>query len=167
MGEKAEINRDWLRDRDAFVPECAATLAALRALVAECRADVPAGLPPALACLVGYFGYETIGLVERLPRPAPNPLGLPDMLFVRPTLILVFDRLADELFFVAPIWPGVGDAEGAVAAAHERIEEAAARLALAVPAATRLPGELPEIAPKSALAPGRYAEMVLKAKDYI
>jgi len=35
MGEKAEINRDWLRDRDAFVPECAATLVALRALVAE------------------------------------------------------------------------------------------------------------------------------------
>src|SRR3954471_14674580 len=49
MGETAEINRDWLRDRDAFTPEKTATLAALRALVAECRADVPAGLPPALA----------------------------------------------------------------------------------------------------------------------
>ncbi len=32
------------------------TLEALRQLVAECRAEVPEGLPSALACLVGYFG---------------------------------------------------------------------------------------------------------------
>jgi anthranilate synthase component 1 len=72
-------------------------------------------LPPALACLVGHFGYETIGLVEKLPRPAPNPLGLPDMLFVRPSVILVFDRLEDALFLVAPIWAGsVTQAERAI-----------------------------------------------------
>ena len=64
---------------------------------------MPPELPSALACLVGYFGYETVGLVENLPRPAPNPLGLPDMMFVRPTLVLVFDRLADRLFVVAPV----------------------------------------------------------------
>jgi anthranilate synthase component 1 len=77
----------------------------LRALVAECHIDVPAALPPALACLVGYFGYETFGLVEKLPRPAQNDLDLPDMLFVRPRLLLVFDRLSDELFVIAPVWP--------------------------------------------------------------
>jgi anthranilate synthase component 1 len=36
--------------------------------VKACHIDVPAALPPALACLVGYFGYETFGLVEKLPR---------------------------------------------------------------------------------------------------
>ena len=62
-GDRAEINRHWATDRDAFEPAGQPTLAALRALVAECRGDVPADLPRALACLVGYFGYETIGLV--------------------------------------------------------------------------------------------------------
>ena len=140
-------------------------------LVEACRMDVPDGLPTALACLVGYFAYETVGLVERLPRPAPNPLGLPDMLFVRPTLILVFDRLADELFLVAPLWPeswpGDSDADRAIAGALERIEAAAARLAAPLPTPARIAGALPVVEPEPALPPGRYREMVLAAKDYI
>jgi anthranilate synthase component 1 len=101
-GTSAEINRAWATDRDAFAPLAGDALTELRALVDQCRIDVPAGLPPVLACLVGYFGYETIGLVEKLPRAPDSALELPDMLFVRPTVLLVFDRLSDELFAVAP-----------------------------------------------------------------
>ncbi len=108
-GERAEINRQWLTDRAAFEPAGADTLSALRALVDACRIDMPAELPPAFACLVGHFGYETIGLVEKLPRPPANPIGLPDMLFVRPTVVLVFDRLADRLYIASPIWPDGGE----------------------------------------------------------
>ncbi|MGV3768737.1 MAG: anthranilate synthase component I, partial [Sphingobium phenoxybenzoativorans] len=104
VGDKAEVNRHWATDRDAFVAQPQGALAELRALVAECRAELDPDLPPALSCLVGHAGYETVGLVEKLPRPAENPIGVPDMLFVRPTVILVFDRLADILFLVAPVW---------------------------------------------------------------
>ena len=166
-GRQAEINRDWLLDREAFTPLDQDTLAALRTLVAECRADVPEGLPSALACLVGYFAYETVGLVETLPRPAPNPLGLADMLFVRPTVILVFDRLADVLFLVAPVWPGSAAPQAAVARAIERIEATAARLAGALPPGQRTPAEYDPPMPTPQLAPGRYGEMVRAAKDYI
>jgi anthranilate synthase component I len=163
-GGRAEINRDWLHDRERFAPVDSHPLAALRALVADCRADVPEGLPPALACLVGYFAYETVGLVEKLPRPAPNPLDLPDMLFVRPTLILVFDRLADALFLVAPVWPGSGVT---VEQALERIETAQAKLAAAVPAVSRQAAEVAVPLATPQLAPGRYGEMVARAKEYI
>ncbi len=122
QGQKAEINREWLTKREAFEPEALPALDALRALATQCRMDVPAELPPALACLVGYFGYETIGLVEKLPRAAQSSLELPDMLFVRPTVILVFDRLKDEMFLVSPVWSGVDDAK-AVALANERLDE--------------------------------------------
>ncbi|UAK25320.1 anthranilate synthase component I [Sphingomonas nostoxanthinifaciens] len=166
-GQQAEVNRRWLDDRDAFIAIEADTLAAMRALVAECRAEVPAGLPPALACLVGYFSYETIGLVERLDRPAADPLGLPDMLFVRPTLILVFDRLADALFLVAPCWPDGAEPATAVARAIERIEAAAARLTGPSPAMQATPDGLIVPQPEPQLAPGRYGEMVARAKDYI
>jgi anthranilate synthase component 1 len=160
-GDAAEVNRDWLTDRDAFAPAEAPTLSALRALVATCRMDVPGELPRALACLVGYFGYETFGLVEDLPRPAPNPLDLPDMIFVRPTVLLVFDRLADELFLVAPVWPGAS-----VEAAEERLEATAARLAnAALPDPVR--ADHTEIAATPAVAPERYLSMVAAAKDYI
>ena len=166
-GREAEINRDWLTDRTAFTPVSGDPLAVLRALAADCRAEVPDALPPALACLVGYFGYETVGLVERLPRPAPNPLDLPDMMFVRPTLILVFDRLADALYLVSPCWPGDAGAEQAVAKAVERIEAAAARLAAPLPAHSATPAELPDVTVKAELSPERYAAMVAAAKDYI
>ncbi|WP_156678325.1 anthranilate synthase component I family protein [Sphingomonas profundi] len=165
-GAAAAINRRWLTDRDAFEPCGQDALAAMRALVRACRMDVPAGLPPTLACLVGYFAYETVGLVEALPRPAPNPLDLPDMLFVRPTLILVFDRLADALFLIAPLW-SADDADAAVAGALERIEAAAARLAAPLPARSRGGAALAPPEPRPALPPGRYREMVLAAKDYI
>ena len=130
-GENAAINRNWLTNRDAFVDDPLNTESALRNLVAECAMDMPDGLPRSLSCLVGYFGYETITIVETLPRPPENPLGLPDMVFVRPTLILIFDRLADELHFVAPLWAGDDhrdkSAEKRVDEAVERIEAAAAR----------------------------------------
>lgn len=166
-GEKAEINSRWLTDRAAFAPLEETALPALRALVHSCRIDVPEGLPPALACLVGYFAYETIGLVEKLPRPAPNPLDLPDMLFVRPTLVLVFDRLSDELFLVAPVWPENGIVDRLMELAVDRIESAASRLSQPLPGQEKQPhlDALPE--PEPVLPPGRYAEMVLRAKDYI
>src|SRR3546814_14729062 len=104
-GDAARINRDWRRDRTAFSPVVAPALQALRDLVAECRFDVPEGLPKALATLVGFFAYETIGLVERVPRAPGAGLGLPDNHFVRPTTTLVSDRLAHALFLNPPLCP--------------------------------------------------------------
>ncbi len=167
QGHAAEINRQWATDREAFVPEGADALDALRALVAECRAELDPALPAALACLVGYFGYETVGLVEKLPRPPENAIALPDMLFMRPTVILVFDRLADALFLVAPVWKGsFADADRAVEQALERIDAVAARLAAPLPAQAA-PAGIAEVAVTPVLEPGRYAAMVEKAKDYI
>ncbi len=163
-GSTAAINRRWLTDREAFEPVVDETIAAMRALVGACRIDVPPELPPALACLVGYFAYETIGLVEDLPRPPPNPIGLPDMMFVRPTLILVFDRLADRLFVVAPVWTGNEDH---VRDAVERIESVMARLAQPLSPAARQASIADLPVPHPVLARGKYAEMVLRAKDYI
>ena len=161
-GNSAAINARWQLDREAFEPCDSGTLEALRELVASCRCDVPNDLPPALACLVGHFGYETIGLVETLPRPGEDPLELPDMLFVRPTVLLVFDRLSDALFCIAPVWR-----EGAIAQAEERIDEVLRRLGRPAPV------ERPDASahPEPVLAPtmeaADYAAMVLRAKDYI
>ncbi|WP_066795935.1 anthranilate synthase component I [Sphingomonas soli] len=160
-GNEAAVNADWLHDRSAFRPCAQPALEALRALVGDCRMDMPPELPRALACLVGYFSYETVGLVERLDRPPENPVGVPDMMFVRPTVILIFDRLADTLFLVAPVWPG-----GDVDAAAERIDAVSARLAtVTLPAPVRAEPEA--IALKPVLGPGVYGGMVAAAKEYI
>ena len=168
QGNAAEINPHWLTDRDAFVSDPLPALDALRALAERCRMDVPEELPPALACLVGYFGYETVGLVEKLPRAPQSTLELPDMLFVRPTVILVFDRLKDEMYLVAPCWTGEEDSN-ALALANERLDETERLLsgelsALAVPV-TDL--DVTTLQLKPVLPKGRYGEIVRKAKEYI
>jgi anthranilate synthase component I len=166
-GNMSEINRNWRHDQTDFAPVAGDTLAALRALVTEARADVPAELPAALACLVGYMGYETVRLVEpSVPDAGPSALGLPDMVFVRPTLLLVFDRLKDELFIVAPIF-AAADPGAAWDAAAERIAETERRLAMALPPAPRPPETLPEARPHHHTDKGRFAAMVEKARDYI
>jgi anthranilate synthase component 1 len=162
----ATLNRAWRSDRGGGDPIAGSSLDALRSLAAECRIDVPEGLPPALACLVGYFGYETIGLVESLPRAPDSALDLPDMVFVRPTLILVFDRLTDALFLIAPLWPVSGDPARQVEDAGERIDETMRRLAEAAPPEPRA-ASLPEMALAPTMTSADYAAMVARAKGYI
>lgn len=167
---KADINRNWMLDRDAFTTLDEDSVSALRSLVEECRIEVPDELPSALACLVGYFAYETVGLIEKLPRPADNPIGLPDMIFVRPTVIVIFDRLKDELFLIAPVWPNAArNIDHLIAEAEDRIDATASRLAGGLPGSSPevdLPS-IEEIQLSPQLPQWRYAEMVMAAKDYI
>ncbi|MEO6387107.1 MAG: anthranilate synthase component I [Croceibacterium sp.] len=166
VGHAAQVNRSWRHDRDAFEALPGDSLSELRKLADSCRIEVPAALPPALACLVGYFGYETIGLVENLPRAPQSALDVPDMLFARPTLVLVFDNLSDELFCITPLWADGSDPDKAIDRAGERIDEALSRLSRAAPALTRQ-ADLPEMALTPVMAEADYEAMVLKAKDYI
>ena len=165
-GANAEVNRIWRHDREAFEPLEGDALAELRKLAESCRIDVPDELPPALACLVGYFGYETIGLVEKLPRAPDSDLSLPDMLFSRPALVLVFDRLTDGLYAIAPLWAGASEPEAAIERAGERMDEALRKLADTVPAPDRL-ADVPALQLESVMDEADYERMVLRAKDYI
>lgn len=169
-GGRAEVNPKWRLDRNAFRAHDLPTLDALRRTVAGIAMDVPDGLPPALPFLVGYFGYETAGLVERLGIPAADPLAVPDMLFVRAGLVLVFDRLTDRLTLVAPVHAdsvAAGGARAAVDAADARLEAAAGRLAQPLDLRPMPAVEPRGTGPVPAVAPEDYRAMVLRAKDYI
>jgi anthranilate synthase component I len=62
----------------------------------------PTGDVPSLAgALVGYFGYDLVRHLERLPLPPPDDLGLPEMAFLLPDTVLVFDHLKHTVTIVA------------------------------------------------------------------
>jgi anthranilate synthase component I len=160
---RCEINRSALQNTEAFAPCDDDTLTSLRTLIAESRLDLPKDVPTAVATLVGYMGYETIGLVERLPAPKADAIGAPDMLFIRPTLLLVFDRLKDELTLLAPVF----DATPAkLERASELLDEAERQLDAALPAQQQQSSS-PEMNVTPVLAAGQYGQMVSRAKDYI
>ena len=168
-GKTAEINRAALDDADAFEPCPEGALDSLRRLVRETRIELPEELPPMAAGLVGYIGYDMVRLMERLPDANPEVLDVPDGLFLRPTLMAVFDNVKDSITLVTAVWAAAEGAEAVFDAAQERLATAVARLEAGLPQGSRTPtattGELPE--PASNMTPEAYYAMVERAKEYI
>ena len=107
---------------NAFAPCSEPPLQALRALIAESRIALPDSLPPMAAGVFGYLGYDMVRLMEELPPPNPDPIGIPDAILVRPTIIVVFDAVKDLITVVTPVRPEKGvDAKTALARAVERL----------------------------------------------
>jgi len=169
-GNAAEINRRALDDRNDFAPCPGGAMDSLRALIAESRIDLPDDLPPMAAGLFGYLGYDMVRLMERLPDDNPNVLGIPDSVFLRPTIVAIFDNIEDAVTLVTPVWPDAEtDAETAFAAARARLEDAVAgferNLSDRRAPASEAPAALPE--PAANVSKERYLEMVERAKAYI
>lgn len=121
-GERSEINRGPA-ESDVFVACDEPPLDALRALLAESRIDLPESLPPMSAGVFGYMGYDTIRLIERLPEQNPDVLEVPDSILIRPTIMVIFDSVKDEITLVTPVRPdNAKDAETAYIEAEERLQ---------------------------------------------
>ncbi len=168
-GTTARINRQARYDDAAFVDEAAEPLTSLRALIAESRIDMPEDMPPIAAGLFGYLGYDMIRLVEHLPHVNPDPLGVPDAMLLRPSVIAVLDGVKGEVTICAPAFVGSGlSARAAYAQAAERVMDALRDLDRGLPGAGRDLGDAAQIgAPVSNFAKADYLAAVEKAKEYI
>ncbi|MCR9114663.1 MAG: anthranilate synthase component I [Rhodobacteraceae bacterium] len=168
-GSTSRLNRQARFDADAFEDQDGDPLENLRALLAESRIDLPEGLPAASAGLFGYLGYDMIRLVEHLPDVNPDPLGLPDALLLRPSVVVVLDGVKGDAIVVAPAWAGSGQsARAAYAQAAERVMDAVRDLERALPQQARDLGQAHEDAePVSNFTREGYKAAVEKAKDYI
>ncbi|MEI4470188.1 anthranilate synthase component I [Frigidibacter sp. MR17.24] len=167
-GTTARINRQARFDADAFVDEAADPLASLRALLAESRIEMPEGLPPIASGLFGYLGYDMIRLVEHLPNINPDPIGAPDAMLLRPSVVAVLDGVKGEVTVVSPAWAGSGlSARAAYAQAAERVMDAVRDLDRQA-GETRSLGEASAVGePVSNFARADYLAAVETAKDYI
>ena len=167
-GTQARINRQARFDPTAFQPLPDDPLTALRALIAESAIDMPADLPAIAAGLFGYLGYDMIRLVEHLPDVNPDPLGLPDAVLMRPSVVAVLDGVKGEVTVVAPAWVSSGlSARAAYAQAAERVMDALRDLDRAPPAQRDFGDLAPVGTPVSNFTRDGYLAAVEKAKDYI
>ena len=168
-GTQAEINRTARTKPDAFSPCPELPLKALRTLIAESRIDLPESLPPMAAGVFGYLGYDMVRLMEELPPPNPDPIGIPDAVLVRPTIIVVFDAVKDSITVVTPVRPEKGvDAKTALTRAIERLSGILESLDRPLDKSLAEYDEGPlDVPPRSNTTPAEYKAMVAKAKEYI
>ncbi len=168
LGETAEINRTPSKVK-GFRKERQSAMASLRALLAESRLELPADLPPMAAGVFGYMGYDTIRLVEHLPNAPPDALGVPDAIIMRPTIVVIFDAVKDEMSIVTPVRPAANvSAEKAHRAAVARLRSVVKALDAPLSHPTVTSGKkLAAPEPRSNTTPTEYLAMVAKAKEYI
>ncbi|MEP1327876.1 anthranilate synthase component I [Pseudophaeobacter sp.] len=168
-GEASALNRSARFDSEDFTPQDGNPLDNLRSLLAESKIDLPDDLPQAAAGLFGYLGYDMVRHVEHLPDVNPDPLGLPDAIMMRPSVIAVLDGVKGEVAVVSPAWVSDGQtARAAYAQAAERVMDAVRDLERAMPGEARDLGDAREVAPPvSNFTKEGYMAAVEKAKDYI
>jgi anthranilate synthase component 1 len=170
-GGRAEINRNARTAPKKFEASANANapLADLRALVAECRIDLPDALPPMAAGLFGFLGYDMVRQMEELPEPNPDPIGLPEAVLIRPTVIVVFDSVKDQLTVITPVRPEKGvSSSAALARATERLSAVVDALDKPLDKSTTETDAGPlSVEPTSNTTQAEYKDMVLRAKEYI
>src|ERR1700704_4719579 len=165
----AEVNRAPRADPGGFVPCPDTPLVGLRNLIAESQIDLPEALPPMAAGVFGYLGYDMVRLMEELGPPNPDPIGIPEAVMVRPTIVVVFDAVKDMLMVVTPVRP---DKDVAAKLAYARAVE---RLSAVVDALERPLDHASQKTPDGPLGvlatsnttPADYEKMVHAAKEYI
>ena len=168
-GNQAELNADPAKNPDTFIASPGPPLQSLRAFLAASKLEVPAELPPMAAGVFGYLGYETVRLMEKLAAPKPDPIGMPDAVLVRPTLVVVFDAVKDQITVVTPARP-LKDltAEQAYQAARRRIEQVVRDLGVPQEkAAAQRAEQAAALEPRSNTPAADFMAMVKRAKEYI
>ncbi len=172
---QTQVNRQARADLEAFKPcpvgRDQGPLGSLKALIAECQINVPDGLPPMSAGLFGYMGYDMVRHMERLPAVNDPSVELPDSVYSRPTLVVVFDHIKDQATLATPVWPTEDlSARDAYELALERLQAGMQRLSRHLSedeARPSLEPDFPMPEPKAQVSPETYMGWVAKAKDYI
>ncbi|HTO80228.1 MAG TPA: anthranilate synthase component I [Methylocystis sp.] len=168
-GSSATINREALRDPELFEACGKPPLLALRELIAQSAIPERRDLPPMAAGVFGYLGYDMVRQMERLAPAKADPIGAPDAMLIRPTLMVVFDSVRDEVTIVTPARPAAGvSARVAYEKAAERLDRVALALEGPLASGELSSGGAPEpVKPQSNTKRERFMEMVERAKEYI
>ena len=73
-------------------------------IIEEFKFKTPAGLPPICSLISGYFSYDSIRYVERIPNSCKDDLKLPDVRLLRPRTLVIHDNLKKKIFYIVNIF---------------------------------------------------------------
>ena len=86
-------------------------LAAVQRYSDQFKVAVRPGLPRFAGGLAGYFGYDTVRIIEKkLARPKPDDIGVPDILLLLAEEVAVIDNLAGRINLIVDTNPGKSEA---------------------------------------------------------
>jgi anthranilate synthase component 1 len=133
--------------------------------VARHRQAIRPDLPPFAGGAVGFFGYDCVRAVERLPGPNPDPVGLPDMALMLSDVIVAFDHLKHTTTVLANV--DADDVDASYERAVAAIREVRERLAGPLPRPAAALPERPEPTWTSNMPREAFEAMVARIIEYV
>jgi anthranilate synthase component 1 len=73
-------------------------------IIENFKFDIPAGLPPISSLISGYFSYDSIRYIEKIPNTCKDDLGVPDVRLLRPRTVIIHDNLKKKIFYIINIF---------------------------------------------------------------
>ncbi len=126
------------------------------------------GLPPFTAGAVGFFAYDAVRQIERLPATAKDELQVPDACLLFFDEVLAFDHVRKEIWLVVTADVSRGKAAAAYDRAVKRLDRLEKRLAQPIPdLERRKPAKPGKLKVKHRTAKKDFLAAVTRTKEYI
>lgn len=124
------------------------------------------GLPRFHGGLVGYFSYDIVRFLEKLPDKNPDDLKIPDMQFLLTDTFLAFDRVKHKIIVISNVHVE-GDPGRAYGSALKKIDALALKLARPAKREKIKPGGKKKLKIESNFSKAGFERVVEKAKSYV
>ena len=73
-------------------------------IIEDFKFKTPKNLPKICSLISGYFSYDTIRYIEKIPDNCKNDLSLPDVRLLRPRTLIIHDNQKKEIFYISNIF---------------------------------------------------------------
>ena len=73
-------------------------------IIEDFKFETPKKLPKICSLISGYFSYDSIRYIEKIPNNCKNDLNLPDVRLLRPKTLIIHDNLKKEIFYIINIF---------------------------------------------------------------
>ena len=144
-------------------------LEALKKIFAHCKAVTIDGLPRFIGGAVGYFGYESVQLVENIPSNGIDEMHLDDALLMFFDSLIVFDNAKRKLIIIGNAYISDNPSENTLKEEYDKasaeIRRIKSLLQTNIALTEKIPSVLGDI--KNSITQMQFEEMVEKSKRYI
>ena len=73
-------------------------------IIEDFKFKTPAVLPPICSLISGYFSYDSIRYIEKIPNNCKDDLKIPDVRLLRPRTLVIHDNLKKKIFYIINIF---------------------------------------------------------------
>jgi len=76
----------------------------IETIIENFKFKTPSSLPPICSLISGYFSYDSIRYIEKIPNKCKDDLNLPDVRLLRPRTLVIHDNLKKKIFYIINIF---------------------------------------------------------------